>query len=193
MAPAALRDHALGKGLGRDKRAQEVQVEHLAEPGGVQVEKRLRPRGGCALRVVKFLGRAAAGVVAAGAVDQKIRRPPQAADRLVALPHLAGIEHVAPKRPGGAAGLDDGLRPRLGLLQAEVQHGHRNAHGPQGVGHRAAQLAAAAGDGGHFFRSDQSASRCCDSCRLHPLLTSAPPAGSMDRLAPTCPVMWDGI
>jgi hypothetical protein len=36
-------------------------------------------------------------------------------------PHLTGIEHVAPKRPGGAAGLEGGLDPRLGLLQANLK------------------------------------------------------------------------
>ena len=146
----ALRDHPAGKGLGRQKRAHEIEVEHLAETGGIEIEERLGRRAARSGGFVEFDGRAAPGIVAAGAVDQQIGRAPEARDRLAALPELDRIQDVALKAQGGPSGPDDGLRPGFGLFQTDVQHGHLHAHRPQGVGHGAAQLAAAAGDDGNF-------------------------------------------
>ena len=117
-------DHAAGKNLSRQKRAHEIQIEHVAETGGLEVEERLAPS-----RPLPAGSSNSTEVLPRGSLPPAplISRSggPQAVE--IASRHCrscAASRTSQRKGEGGPACAGDRLRPDFCLFQADVQNRH---------------------------------------------------------------------
>lgn len=143
-----LTHHILGEDLGGEQGGDDVEVKDEAHAVGIQVEEGLQ-----ALQVggVLLVVRGAAGVVAAGAVEQQGAGAKGREHLFPGRAQALLVQTVGLHRDGLAAGGRDLIGHGLGRLQVQVQHGNLGPQGRQGLGKHGTKHAAAAGDHGHLI------------------------------------------
>ena len=134
--------HVLGKGLGGQQGALEVQLEHEVHAAGLQIEEGLAALLGLVLVLVVGGG---PGIVAAGAVHQNVAGAQVGQHRL-----MHGLQRLGVQNIGLVALADEAfglqlLRQLLHRILVQVQSRHLGAALGKGPGHDAAQHAARTG------------------------------------------------
>ena len=147
--------HVAGEHLGRQQRADEVQIENEGDAGRIQIEEGNFSFGGT-LRIgffQKFFRGGALRMVAAGSVDQNVARTKLRLDLFMGGDQAFFFQDVGGKADRGPARGIDLVRNFLCGFQFQVEDRDFGAAGREGFGHAAAQNPAAAGhDCGFAFQ-----------------------------------------